>query len=333
MQNLILEENSSSNYRNRTEENAKLADLTIAIALNFDTAGERLTKDIVVKNGKKYIAIIPEGDPQEKALRVVEKMNELDLPQHLILNIAGNSMSSIGEKMNQTQADEFTYLLLKGISQNSKLKSKIGTVRSGGQTGFDEAGAKASLKLGIKTIVHMPQGFKIRNQDGRDITMSADHARLRFSVIKPKRIYIDMDGVLCDYKKNYIKHKEQFPEVVYPQSQYGFFLDLEPIPGSVEAFLKLSVIHDVWILTAPSYMNPLSYAEKNVWVKKHLGAEFVKKLIMCPNKSLMKGDYLIDDHEWTNWQGDFEGELLLIGSERFPDLKSTFPFFSSTSEV
>lgn len=329
MQNLILEENSSPNYKVRTEENAKSADLTIAIALNFDTAGEMLTKDIAIKNGKKYIAIIPEGDPQEKAIRLVEKINELNLPQQFILNIAGNSMSTLGNRMNQTQADEFTYMLIKHVSSNSKLRSKIGYIRSGGQTGFDEAGAKASLKLGFKTVVHMPQGFKIRNQDGRDITMSREHAMLRFSIVYPKTIYIDMDGVLCDYKKSFIKHKEQFPEVVYPQSQYGFFLDLEPFPGAVEAFLKLSSVHNVWILTAPSYMNPLSYAEKNVWVKKHLGSEFVKKLIMCPNKSLMKGDYLIDDHEWTNWQGDFEGELLLIGSEKFPDLKSTLAFFDS----
>lgn len=329
MQKLILEENSSSNYKMRTEENAKNADLTIAIALNFDTAGERLTKDLALRNGKKYLAIIPEGDPIEKAARVAEKINEFDLPQQFTLNIAGNSLHTIGEKMNQTQADEFTYLLLKRISQNPKLKSKIGFVRSGGQTGFDEAGAKAALKLGLTTIVHMPQGFKIRNQDGRDITMSLEHARLRFNIIQPKLIYIDMDGVLCDYRKNYIKHKEQFPEVVYPQSQYGFFLDLEPIPGSVEAFLKLSSIHDVWILTAPSFMNPLSYAEKNVWVRKYLGPEYVKRLIMCPNKSLMKGDYLIDDNEWSNWQGDFEGELLLIGSEKFPDLNSTLTFFES----
>jgi 5'(3')-deoxyribonucleotidase len=329
MQKLILEENSSSNYRMRTEENAKNADLTIAIALNFDTAGERLTKDLAQRNGKKYISIIPEGDPIEKAARVAEKINEFDLPQQFTLNIAGNSLHTIGEKMNQTQADEFTYLLLKCISQNPKLKSKIGSVRSGGQTGFDEAGAKAALKLGLTTIVHMPQGFKIRNQDGRDITMSLEHARLRFNIVQPKLIYIDMDGVLCDYRKNYIKHKEQFPEVVYPQSQYGFFLDLEPIPGSIEAFLKLSSIHDVWILTAPSFMNPLSYAEKNVWVRKYLGPEYVKRLIMCPNKSLMKGDYLIDDNEWSNWQGDFEGELLLIGSEKFPDLNSTLTFFES----
>lgn len=329
MENLILEENSSSSYRPRTEENVKNSDLTIAIALNFDTAGERLTRELASKFGKKYIAVRAEGDPVEKGIRIVEKINELDIPQQFILNIAGNSMATIGKNINQKEADDFTYLLLKTIYQNPKMNSKIGYVRTGGQTGFDESGAKASLKLGLKTVVHMPNGFKIRNQDGRDITMSAEHAKLRFRVVMPKKIYIDMDGVLCDYKKNFLKHKEQFPEVVYPQSQYGFFLDLEPIPGSIESFLFLSQIHDVWILTAPSYMNPLSYAEKNVWVKKHLGAEFVKRLIICPNKSLLKGDYLIDDNEWTNWQGDFEGDLILIGGEKYPDLQSTISFFSN----
>jgi 5'(3')-deoxyribonucleotidase len=48
---------------------------------------------------------------------------------------------------------------------------------------------------------------------------------------------------------------------------------------------------------------------------------------MCPNKSLLKGDYLIDDNEWTNWQGDFEGDLILIGSEEYPSLASTVDFF------
>jgi len=327
MKNLILEENSSSNYQPRTEENAKNADLTIAIALDFKTAGEVLTKQLVDKHGKKFIAVRPEGDIIEKAKKIVDKINEFQLPAQITLNIAGNGLYTMRGALNQTQADEFAYLLLKAITQDFRLKSKITTVRTGGQTGFDEAGAKAALTLGIKTIVHMPKGFRIRNEKEGEITMSEEHARLRFGVVKQKVIYIDMDGVLCDYRKNYIKHKEQYPEVVYPQSQYGFFLDLEPMPGAVEAFLKLSNIHDVWILTAPSIMNPLSYAEKNVWVKKYLGQDFVKKLIMCPNKSLLKGDYLIDDHEWTNWQGDFEGELLLISEERFPDLKSTLKFF------
>ena len=124
-----------------------------------------------------------------------------------------------------------------------------------------------------------------------------------------------------------MRYKAKSPELVYPQSQYGFFLELEPLPGAIEAFLKLSALHDVWILTAPSIQNPMSYSEKNYWVRKYLGEEYVKKLIMCPNKSLLKGDYLIDDNEWTNWQGDFEGDLILIGSEEYPSLASTVDFF------
>lgn len=329
MQNLILEENISDNYKVRTEENVNNSDLTLAIAIDFDSFGEKITKELTLKADKKYIAVSPDGDPIEKATKIVAKMNELNLPQKFILNIAGNGLSTMKGQILQNEADEFTYILLKTISQNPKLNSKIGSVRTGGQSGFDEAGAKAAVKLGFTTVVHMPKGFKMRNQDGKDVTMSYEHAKLRFDVIKPKTIYIDMDGVICDYKKTYLRYKAKSPELVYPQSQYGFFLELEPLPGAIEAFLKLSALHDVWILTAPSIQNPMSYSEKNYWVRKYLGEECVKKLIMCPNKSLLKGDYLIDDNEWTNWQGDFEGNLVLIGSEEYPSLASTVDFFDS----
>jgi len=329
MQNLILEENSSENYRIRTEENVKNSDLTLAIAIDFDSFGEKITKELATLNNKKYIAVYPDGNPIEKAQKIVSKINEFDLPQKFTLNIAGNGLSTMKGEMLQNEADEFTYALIKSISQNPKLNSKIGVVRSGGQTGFDESGAKAGLKLGFTTIIHMPKGFKMRNQDGKDITMSYEHAKLRFNVIKPKTIYVDMDGVLCDYKKTFVRYKSKNPEIVYPQSQYGFFLEIEPIPGSIEAFFKLSSMHDVWILTAPSIYNPMSYSEKNYWVKKHLGEEYLKKLIMCPNKSLLKGDYLVDDNEWTNWQGDFEGDFILIGSEEFPNLASTIKLFDN----
>lgn len=329
MQNLILEENISDNYKVRTEENVQNSDLTIAIAIDFESFGEKITKELCIKHNKKYIAVYPDGDILDKAQKMVDKINNLDLPQKFVLNIAGNGLSTMKGKMLQNEADDFTYALLKTLSQNPKLNSKIGSVRTGGQTGFDEAGAKAALKLGFTTVVHMPKGFKMRNQDGKDITMSYEHAKLRFDVVKSKTVYIDMDGVLCNYGKNYKKYKSEKPELAYPQSQYGFFLELEPLPGALEAFFKLSSMHDVWILTAPSIENPMSYAEKNYWVRKYMGREYTRRLIMSPDKSLLKGDYLIDDNEWTNWQGDFEGELLLIGSERFPNLASTIDFFDN----
>ena len=35
-------------------------------------------------------------------------------------------------------------------------------------------------------------------------------------------VYVDMDDVLCDYTTAFEKARAAFPEVTYPQSQYGF---------------------------------------------------------------------------------------------------------------
>lgn len=41
-------------------------------------------------------------------------------------------------------------------------------------------------------------------------------------------VYVDMDDVICDYRKAYNVARQEKPEIVYPQSLYGFFADLEP---------------------------------------------------------------------------------------------------------
>ena len=51
-----------------------------------------------------------------------------------------------------------------------------------------------------------------------------------------KRIFIDMDETLCQFRKRYAEKLKSRPEIAYPQSQYGFFADLEPLPGAVEAY-------------------------------------------------------------------------------------------------
>ena len=129
-----------------------------------------------------------------------------------------------------------------------------------------------------------------------------------------KRIFIDMDDTLCQFRKRYNEKKSAHPDIAYPQSQYGFFADLEPMPGAIEAYNTLDEVFDVFILTAPSYLNPLCYTEKRVWVEKHLGLERTPNLIICQRKEFLIGDYLIDDHFYP-----FKGEILLFGSEQFPD--------------
>ena len=133
-----------------------------------------------------------------------------------------------------------------------------------------------------------------------------------------KRIYIDMDGVLCNYKLQFLKWLEANPKIPYPQTQYGFYLSLPEIEESIASLYELEKHYDVWILTRPSWQNPLCYTEKRVWVEEHFTKEFCKKLIICYDKSLLIGDYLIDD----NYYEDFEGTSLLFGSDEFPDWKS-----------
>ena len=140
-----------------------------------------------------------------------------------------------------------------------------------------------------------------------------------------KRLFIDMDGVLCDYKKHHAEKLREFPHMPFPQSQYGFFMELEPIANSIATVKALMVHFDVWILTAPSWKNPMCLAEKNYWIQKHFGHDMAQYMITCNDKSLVKGHFLVDDGIHRG-QENFEGELLLFGSEKYPDWDFVFEY-------
>jgi 5'-nucleotidase len=140
-----------------------------------------------------------------------------------------------------------------------------------------------------------------------------------------KRIYVDMDEVLCDFKKGIKKSFIENPYQKFPQSKWGFFLKLEPMPDAIESFNLLKEEYDMYILTRPSFMNVNCYTEKVQWVWDHLGFDVVKKTILIPDKSLVKGDYLIDD-SISDGQNDFEGELIRFGSEKFPTWKEVVEY-------
>ena len=143
-----------------------------------------------------------------------------------------------------------------------------------------------------------------------------------------KIVYVDMDDVLCNYTESYSAELERNPEIRYPQSQYGFFRNLKPILGSINGIKMLDEDerYMVYILTAPSYKNPLCYSEKREWVERYLGMSFVKRLIISPNKGLNKGDYLIDDNDQGKGQENFEGELIKFGSKKYPDWKAVLDY-------
>lgn len=132
------------------------------------------------------------------------------------------------------------------------------------------------------------------------------------------RLYIDMDGVLCDFYNTAQKMKQDNPKVQYPQGTWGFFENLPPIPGAIEAYKKLEEYFDVRILTKASEFNIGSYSGKAYWVLKNLGFEAQCKMNFSGDKASLIGDILVDDQLNAN-QANFKGILIRFGTEDSPN--------------
>ena len=133
------------------------------------------------------------------------------------------------------------------------------------------------------------------------------------------KIYFDMDGVLADFQRGvrelahiepkaqeltHGKNVEMWEELKKVDHFYG---RLEPIPGSVELFLKVFKKHgqDCQILTGvPRSSREILYAaeDKTDWVHRVISPEVTVNICYRENKKEYasgKASYLIDDFSRT----------------------------------
>ena len=140
-----------------------------------------------------------------------------------------------------------------------------------------------------------------------------------------KRLYVDMDNVLVDFRSAFGKIPtetlEQYGD--HPDDIPGIFALMDPMPGAVQAVhtLARSGKFDMYILSTAPWKNPSAWADKVQWVTRHFDDVFHKRLIISHHKNLCHGDYLIDDRD-KHGAKDFEGEWIHFRSERFPDWSS-----------
>lgn len=157
-------QHASPKYPPRTYENAG-ADATIAFAFDMTTPGERLTYEAVRTHGKLYIPVNP-------ALEISKGKIEHDasLIKKLrvsTLNIAGNgAYTTIRYGYDQAKCDLLVYGYLQKLLNVLEPYLEITLIRSGGQSGFDEAGLKAASFLGIPALCVCPRGWKYRDVNG-----------------------------------------------------------------------------------------------------------------------------------------------------------------------
>jgi len=76
---------------------------------------------------------------------------------------------------------------------------------------------------------------------------------------------------------------------------FGTFFKAKPRDGAVEAMQDLASVYDVRIVTTPWAGNPYCTKEKIDWVLLNLGTQWVHRMIITYDKTLVRGDVLIDD--------------------------------------
>lgn len=137
-----------------------------------------------------------------------------------------------------------------------------------------------------------------------------------------KIVYIDMDNVLVNFKSGIdLLTKEQLEAYKGSLDEVpGIFSKMIPVEGALDAFKKLSKHYNVFILSTAPWENPSAWSDKLIWVKKYLGEDAYKKLILSHNKHLNSGDYLIDDRT-ANGADKFKGEHIHFLSSKFPTWK------------
>lgn len=140
--------------------------------------------------------------------------------------------------------------------------------------------------------------------------------------IREKTILVDRDGVLADFHKGLQMRWEAehpflysvptenltdinpllcYPEELRPYLRRimfapGFMEDLPPVPGAIEAINEMREAgFNVKICTIVFGNIPHWSAEKISWNIRHLGKSWTDDIILTPDKTLIKGDYLIDD--------------------------------------
>lgn len=136
------------------------------------------------------------------------------------------------------------------------------------------------------------------------------------------RILVDMDGVLSDLEGGFLKRwrerhpdkpyiplaertayvvVEQYPAELRPLAREvcyadGFFRELEPIPGGINALREMEAMGmEVFICTSPLPGSKRCVMEKYDWVEAHLGAGWLRRMVMTGDKTIVRGEVLIDD--------------------------------------
>jgi 5'-nucleotidase len=117
----------------------------------------------------------------------------------------------------------------------------------------------------------------------------------RWNKIHPEKKIVSPEERKCFYIKDELP--EDFTKLIREiNTASGFIRSLSEIPGSIQAVKEIAGMgNEVFICTSPLNAYKNCVEEKYAWIEEHLGFEWTLKLILTKDKTLVRGDLLIDD--------------------------------------
>lgn len=162
----------------------------------------------------------------------------------------------------------------------------------------------------------MGQAGRQRYDTSFDVNIMVERYRDVIYSVAPPVILVDMDGVLVDFDAGFRKvwnnrsviHREEsyymercvgaehYKEAELLEHTAGFFESLPPMKGALHAINEME--RDgllVLIVSSPILTSFHCAQEKINWIRRHLGERWLDKVVLCTDKSAVRGDLLIDD--------------------------------------
>lgn len=120
------------------------------------------------------------------------------------INVCGNTADVLARSgIGQNSGDLFVSLVMDGLLHKGM---DIVSLRSGGQSGIEESAAVAGVVLGLRTTVHSPKNWVMRDPEGRDVSLSAQDFAARFA--DEIKCYDSLKHHLREYYRNDLSPRE-----------------------------------------------------------------------------------------------------------------------------
>tara|TARA_B110000211_G_scaffold200926_1_gene232202 strand:- start:190 stop:627 length:438 start_codon:yes stop_codon:yes gene_type:complete len=142
-----------------------------------------------------------------------------------------------------------------------------------------------------------------------------------------KILFIDMDGVIVDFLQSIDNHPEKDNYKGREDALPYVFLNALPMEHAINSVGKLLDCgkYEIYIASTAPWATVESLTHKRIWIEKYFGEKLKKRLILTHRKDFLMGDYLIDDRT-KNGAGEFKGELIHFGADKFPDWDSVLEY-------